>query len=98
MTPPTRATHDSSGPPDARGTADRAGISAGDAPATAGAGPYGTRSACSSPGAPCRQRRDMTIGTPIEIAVKIAYRARITPRVTVTPLAGVTALLTSSTR
>jgi len=40
----------------------------------------------------------MIIGTPIETIVKIAYRARITPSVTGTPLAGVTASLTSRTR
>ena len=64
----------------------------------AGEGPYGTCSASSSAGVSCRHRRDMIIGTPIETTVKIAYRARITPSVTGTPLDGVTALLTSRTR
>jgi hypothetical protein len=61
-------------------------------------GPYGTCSASSSAGVPRRHRRDMTIGTPIETTVKIAYRTRITASVTVTPLDGVTAWLTSRTR
>jgi hypothetical protein len=62
------------------------------------AGPYGTCSASSSAGGSRRHRRDMIIGTPIETTVKIAYRARITPSVTGTPLDGVTASLTSMAR
>ena len=39
----------------------------------------------------------MIIGTPIDTTVRIAYSARITASVTVTPLDGVTAVLTSRT-
>jgi hypothetical protein len=66
--------------------------------AQAGEGPYGTCSASSSAAVPRRHRRDMIIGTPIETAVKIAYRTSITPSVIGTPVDGVTAWLTSKTR
>src|SRR5262249_58538457 len=84
--------------PDAGAGPGVAGGRAADPRARVGAGRSGPCWASSSGAAPRRHRRDMIIGTPIETTVKIAYRARITASVTVTPLDGVTALLTSSTR